>query len=102
MYASIQPVFINGVPIKRADFALAPAREGEMIITEETDPRRRRTVRVARVNRLDRKREPIFNPLWDVTLVAVGASWMTISGYEEINDRLCAQTWLVKFEVMRP
>jgi hypothetical protein len=102
MYASIQPVFTNGIPIKRGDLASVHAREGELIITEEADPRRKRTVRVARVNRIDRKREPLFMPLWDVSLVAVGVSWMTISGYEEVSERLCAQTWLVKFEVMRP
>ena len=68
---------------------------GELSVTEEKDPTLRRHTVVARLRDVDAPTKDLVPPLQDVKLLYVDALRMVLCGFELIDTRAFAQTWML-------
>jgi hypothetical protein len=97
MRFAVTPMRRNGRPIGRHELANCKPAVGDLRVEEVRDAALGRYVRTARVIDVTRPRDPDLLPaLLDPSLVAMSPLAFTLSGFERVDDRDYAQSWLVR------
>jgi len=97
MRFAIVPMRRQGRRIGRHELANREPVVGDLRVEEVRDDSLGRYVRMARVVDVRRPRDPDLLPvLLDPSLVAMSPLAFTLSGFERVDDRDYAQSWLVR------
>jgi hypothetical protein len=97
MRFAVVPMRSRGRPLPRGELANLPPWIGDLRIEEIRDEQLMRYVRTARVLLLDRPRAAcVLGELLEPQIIAMSPQAFTLSGYERIDERCYAQSWLVR------
>jgi hypothetical protein len=87
----------QGRRLDRHELANRESVVGDLRVEEVRDESLGRYVRMARMVDVRRPRDPDLLPvLFDPALVAMSSLAFTLSGFERVDDRDYAQSWLIR------
>jgi len=103
------PMHANGVRVRSSGKLLSKFQRdrdwtvGWLSMVEENDPELHRWVRVARFHEgNNRGGAEVFPPLFDATVIAIGPSWWTLTGFERLPGAALGatvsyqQSWIIE------